>query len=51
MKRLLIDAYGWDPSMADEQILAAPLKLPLERSASGDVVPAGGDDEDLGHVN
>ena len=32
----VFDAYGWDPSMTDEQILAALLKLNLERSASGD---------------
>ena len=33
-------AYGWDPSMTDEQILAALLKLNLERSIPGDVAPA-----------
>ncbi len=30
----VFDAYGWDPSMTDEQILAALLELNLERSAS-----------------
>ena len=30
----VFDAYGWDPSMTDEQILAALLQLNLERSAS-----------------
>src|SRR5208337_4695900 len=28
----VFDAYGWDPSMTDEQILAALLRLNLERS-------------------
>jgi hypothetical protein len=37
----VFDAYGWDSSMTDEQILAALLKLNLERSASGDAAPAG----------
>ena len=32
----VFDAYGWDPSMTDEQVLAALLKLNLERSASSD---------------
>jgi hypothetical protein len=32
----VFDAYGWDPSMTDDEILAALLKLNLERSASGD---------------
>ena len=32
----VFDAYGWDPSMTDEQILAALLALNLERSASSD---------------
>src|SRR5206468_9838643 len=32
----VFDAYGWDPSMTDEQILAALLQLNLERSATGD---------------
>ncbi len=35
----VFDAYGWDPSMTDEQILAALLKLNLERSASSDAAP------------
>ena len=35
----VFDAYGWDPSMTDEQILAALLKLNLERSPSGDAPP------------
>ena len=30
----VFDAYGWDPSMSDEQILAALLELNLERSDS-----------------
>jgi hypothetical protein len=38
-------AYGWDPS-TDEQILAALLKLNLERSASGDVAPTGAETEE-----
>ncbi len=32
----VFSAYGWDPSMTDEQILAALLKMNLERSASSD---------------
>jgi hypothetical protein len=28
-------AYGWDPGMSDEEILAKLLKLNLERSADG----------------
>ncbi|HKM54701.1 MAG TPA: hypothetical protein VJY33_14930 [Isosphaeraceae bacterium] len=32
----VFDAYGWDPLMTDEQILAALLELNLERSASSD---------------
>jgi len=32
----VFDAYGWDPSMTDEQILAALLELNLERSATSD---------------
>jgi len=32
----VFDAYGWDPSMTDEQVLAALLKMNLERSASSD---------------
>ena len=35
----VFDAYGWDPSMTDEQILAALLKLNLERSASSGAAP------------
>ncbi len=42
----VFDAYGWDPSMTDEQILAALLKLNLERSASGDAAPTDGESED-----
>ena len=34
----VFDAYGWDPSMTDEQILAALLELNLERSATSDSV-------------
>jgi len=39
-------AYGWDPSMTDEQILAALLELNLERSAAGDVAPTGAETEE-----
>ena len=42
----VFDAYGWDPSMTDEQILAALLELNLERSASGDVAPTGAESEE-----
>ena len=35
----VFDAYGWDPSMTDEQILAALLELNLERSASSGAAP------------
>ena len=42
----VFDAYGWDPSMTDEQILAALLKLNLERSASGDAAPTGDEVEE-----
>jgi len=42
----VFDAYGWDPSMTDEQILAALLKLNLERSASVDAVPTGAESEE-----
>ena len=42
----VFDAYGWDPSMTDEQILAALLKLNLERSASGDATPTGDEVEE-----
>ncbi|MGO9918091.1 MAG: class I SAM-dependent DNA methyltransferase [Isosphaeraceae bacterium] len=42
----VFDAYGWDPSMTDEQILAALLELNLERSASGDVAPTGAETEE-----
>jgi len=38
----VFDAYGWDPSMTDEQILAALLELNLERSSSGGAPPPGG---------
>jgi hypothetical protein len=41
----VFDAYGWDPSMTDDEILAALLKLNLERSASGDAPPPGPDDD------
>jgi len=34
----VFDAYGWHPSMTDEQILAALLRLNLERSAPSDSV-------------
>jgi len=44
--KAVFDAYGWDPSMTDEQILAALLKLNLERSASGDVASIGAESED-----
>ena len=36
----VFDAYGWNTSMTDEQILAALLELNLERSASGDAAPS-----------
>jgi len=42
----VFDAYGWDPSMTDEQILAALLKLNLERSPSGDAAPTGDEVEE-----
>jgi len=45
LDQAVFDAYGWDPSMTDEQILAALLKLNLERSASGDAPPPGPDDD------
>jgi len=32
----VFDAYGWNPSMTDEEILAALLQLNLERSATSD---------------
>ena len=35
----VFDAYGWDPSMTDEQILDALLELNLERSASSGAAP------------
>jgi SAM-dependent methyltransferase len=35
----VFDAYGWDPSMTDEQILDALLELNLERSASSGSAP------------
>ncbi len=38
-------AYGWDPSMTDEQILAALLKLNLERSAASNTTPSSPADE------
>jgi len=37
----VFDAYRWDPSMTDEQILAALLGLNLERTATGGALPAG----------
>jgi hypothetical protein len=40
----VFDAYGWDSSMTDEQILAPLLKLNLQRSASSDAAPPGADD-------
>jgi hypothetical protein len=42
----VFDAYGWDPSMTDEQILAALLELNLERSASGDAAPSAAETEE-----
>jgi hypothetical protein len=40
-------AYGWKPSMTDEEILAALLELNLERSESSEAVPDSGTaDED-----
>ncbi len=39
-------AYGWDPSMTDEQILAALLELNLERSSSGDAALTGAENKD-----
>ena len=41
----VFDAYGWDPSMTDDEILAALLKMNLERSGSGDAPPPGPDDD------
>ncbi|MGO9923943.1 MAG: hypothetical protein ACLQIB_55755, partial [Isosphaeraceae bacterium] len=35
----VFDAYGWDPSMTDEQFLAALSELNLERSASSGAAP------------
>jgi hypothetical protein len=31
----VFDAYGWNPALSDDEILAALLELNLERSASG----------------
>ena len=31
----VFDAYGWDPGMADEEILEKLLELNLERSGEG----------------
>src|SRR5271157_770329 len=42
----VFDAYGWDPSMTDEQILAALLELNLQRSAAGDVASTGAETEE-----
>ena len=42
----VFDAYGWGPSMTDEQILAALLELNLERSASADVAPTSAETEE-----
>ena len=42
----VFDAYGWDPSMTDEQILAALLELNLERSSSGDAALTGAENEE-----
>lgn len=40
------DAYGWQPPMTDEEILAALLELNLERSAVGEPAsPAAGSDD------
>ncbi len=44
----VFDAYGWDPSMTDEQIQAALLKLNLERSASSEAVPSATEADDPG---
>ena len=41
----VFDAYGWDPLMTDEQVLAGLLKLNLEQSATGDEPPPGPDDD------
>ncbi len=41
LDKAVFDAYEWDPSMTDEQILAALLELNLERSSSGDAAPTG----------
>ena len=41
LNEAVFDAYGWNPSMTDDQILAAILALNLERSAAGDVAPTG----------
>ncbi|MDB5349200.1 MAG: hypothetical protein JWN86_447 [Planctomycetota bacterium] len=38
-------AYGWSPSMTDDEILAALLELNLERSANGEAPPAPADSE------
>ena len=46
LDQAVFDAYGWDPSMTDEQILAALLELNLERSASGDLAPTGAESEE-----
>jgi hypothetical protein len=37
-------AYGWNPSMSDEEILAALLELNLERAGTGE--PAGSSEQD-----
>ena len=42
----VFEAYGWDPLMTDDQVLAALLALNLERSASGDVAPTSTETEE-----
>jgi type II restriction/modification system DNA methylase subunit YeeA len=41
-------AYGWDPPMTDEEILAALLELNLERSESIDAVPSAAEADETG---
>jgi hypothetical protein len=35
LDKAVCNAYGWDPSLSDDEILAALLELNLARSASG----------------
>jgi len=51
LDKAVFDAYEWDPSMTDEQILAALLELNLERSSSGDAAPTGDEIEDEPEAN